>query len=36
MSSKTFKELMKRRYSARGFLSKPIPDEVLKDIISTS
>ena len=36
MSSKSFKELMKRRYSARGFLPKPIPEDVLKDIISTS
>jgi len=31
-----FKELMKQRHSARYFLSKPIPEEILKEIISTS
>ena len=37
MSSKlSFKELMKQRYSCRYFLSKPIPEEILKDIIKTS
>ena len=36
MSSKTFKDLMKQRHSARAFLPKPIPEDILKDIISTS
>ena len=36
MSSKSFIELMKERHSARAFLSKPIPEDILKDIISTS
>jgi len=31
-----FKELMKQRHSARYFLSKPIPEEILKEIMSTS
>jgi len=31
-----FKELMKQRHSARYFLSKPIPEETLKEIMSTS
>ena len=31
-----FKELMKKRHSARYFLSKPIPEEILKEIMSTS
>ena len=29
-----FKELMKERHSCRKFQSKPIPEEVLKEIIS--
>ena len=36
MSSKSFKELMQLRNSARAFLSKPIPEETLKEIISTA
>ena len=36
MSSKNFKELMKLRHSARAFLPKPIPQDILKDIISTA
>ena len=36
MSSKSFKELMQLRHSARAFLSKPIPEEILKEIISTA
>ena len=37
MESKyNFRELMKERHSCRKFQSKPIPEEVLKDIISTS
>ncbi len=32
----SFKELMKQRYSCRYFLSKPIPEDILKDIIATS
>jgi nitroreductase len=32
----SFKELMKQRYSCRNFLSKPIPEDILKDIIETS
>ena len=36
MSSKSFKELMQLRHSARVFLSKPIPEETLKEIISTA
>ena len=36
MSSKSFKELMQLRHSARAFLSKPIPEETLKEIISTA
>lgn len=32
----SFKELMKQRYSCRYFLSKPIPEDILKDIIETS
>ena len=37
MESKyNFKELMKERHSCRKFQSKKIPEEVLKDIISTS
>ena len=37
MESKyNFKELMKARHSCRKFQSKPIPEEVLKDIISIS
>ena len=37
MSSQlSFKELMKQRYSCRNFLSKPIPEDILKDIIETS
>ena len=31
-----FKELMKQRHSARYFLSKPIPEETLKEIMTTS
>ena len=31
-----FKELMKQRHSARYFLSKPIPEETLKEVMSTS
>ena len=31
-----FKELMKQRHSVRYFLSKPIPEETLKEIMSTS
>ena len=37
MESKyNFIELMKERHSCRRFQSKPIPEEVLKDIISIS
>ena len=37
MESKyNFKELMKERHSCRKYQSKPIPEEVLKDIISIS
>lgn len=36
MSSKSFKDLMKNRHSARAFLSKSIPEDILKEIISTS
>ena len=37
MESKyNFRELMKERHSCRKFRSKPIPEEVLKDIISIS
>ena len=37
MESKyNFKELMKERHSCRKFQSKPIPEEVLKDIIAIS
>ena len=37
MESKyNFKELMKERHSCRKFQSKPIPDPILKDIISIS
>ena len=37
MESKyNFRELMKARHSCRKFQSKPIPEEVLKDIISIS
>ena len=37
MDSKyNFKELMKERHSCRKFQSKPIPEEILKDIISIS
>ena len=37
MSSKlSFKDLMKQRHSTRCFLSKPIPEDILKDIIETS
>ena len=37
MKSKyNFRELMKERHSCRKFQSKPIPEEVLKDIISIS
>ena len=35
-SKYNFKELMKERHSCRKFQSKPIPEEVLKDIISIS
>lgn len=35
-SNLSFKELMKQRHSARCFLSKPIPEDILKDIIETS
>ena len=31
-----FKELMKERHSCRKFQSKPIPEEILKDIITIS
>ena len=34
--STNFKELMKARHSARYFLSKEIPENILKEIISTS
>ena len=34
--SSNFKELMKARHSARYFLSKEIPENILKEIISTS
>ena len=36
MSSKSFKELMKLRHSARAFLPKPIPEEIRKEIIFTA
>ena len=37
MNSKfNFKELMKQRHSVRYFLSKPISEETLKEIMSTS
>ena len=37
MESKyNFKELMKERHSCRKFQSKPIPEEILKDIITIS
>jgi nitroreductase len=37
MESKyNFRELMKERHSCRKYQSKPIPEEVLKDIISIS
>ena len=37
MESKyNFKELMKERHSCRKFQSKPIPEPILKDIISIS
>ena len=37
MESKyNFKQLMTERHSARKFLSKEIPKDILKDIISTS
>ena len=37
MESKyNFKELMKERHSCRKFQSKPIPEEVLKDILTIS
>jgi nitroreductase len=31
-----FKELIKQRHSERYFLSKPIPEEILKEIMFTS
>ncbi len=36
MSSKSFIELMKQRHSARAFLPKTIPENILKEIISVS
>ena len=35
MTSKCFKELMQQRHSVRAFLPKTIPQDILKDIIST-
>ena len=32
----SFTEIMKQRHSTRYFLSKPIPKETLKEIVSTS
>ena len=36
MSYKSFKELMQLWHSARAFLPKPVPEETLKEIISTA